>query len=241
MAHVHSGYKWAAILIALLTVVISACTPAAPPSTPVEQPVNQPPKIQYISAPSEVSPSTISQLKCVATDADNDTLTYTWTATGGTIAGMVDTVDWTAPDAEGTYTINVSVSDGNGGEDKQSADVVVKAKPNASPVLNIVVTLEDKSEHVVKPNDTAAIWMRLWSTAAIKCTATDPEGDAVSFLWAASSGKIEGEGGIVNYIATERGDFIIIVTAIDSQGAVTKGNIYIHVPCCGQGSFGKSD
>ena len=52
------------------------------------------------------------QLTCLATDPNNDPLTYTWTANGGTFTNTTSRVTtWTAPNTEGVYTINVKATD----------------------------------------------------------------------------------------------------------------------------------
>ena len=81
----------------------------------------------------DVSPSTTVNtgasitLTCNATDADGDTLSYSWTASGGTISGSGSSVTWTAPNTAGTYTITVKVSDGKGGEATASKTITVSA------------------------------------------------------------------------------------------------------------------
>jgi hypothetical protein len=49
----------------------------------------------------------------IASDLDNNTLTYSYFATDGVVSGNGSNVSWTAPTTNGTYTINVTVSDGN--------------------------------------------------------------------------------------------------------------------------------
>ena len=51
------------------------------------------------------------QLTSIATDPNNDTLTYTWTADGGTFSGSDKIVIWTAPANEGVYHITSKVTD----------------------------------------------------------------------------------------------------------------------------------
>ena len=94
--------------------------------TVVVSTVNSPPVISSLIAnPPSVAPSGASTITCTATDADGDTLTYGWTAAGGSISGMGSSVTWTAPALEGTYTITVTVADGNGGTDETSTAVTV--------------------------------------------------------------------------------------------------------------------
>ena len=52
---------------------------------------------------------------CLATDPDNDRLTYVWKATGGKIVGNGPNIQWLAAGDPGTYKITCDVADGNGG------------------------------------------------------------------------------------------------------------------------------
>jgi len=54
-------------------------------------------------------------VSCLATDPDNDQLTYVWKATGGKIVGNGPNIQWLAAGDPGTYTITCEVVDGNGG------------------------------------------------------------------------------------------------------------------------------
>ena len=88
---------------------------------------NTPPQITGV-APSAniVIPEGSCTISCQASDADGDTLIYTWTASGGAISGLGSLATWTAPASEGTYTIAVTVSDGKGGSASDSCTVVVE-------------------------------------------------------------------------------------------------------------------
>lgn len=93
------------------------------------QVVNSPPVIASLNpSATEIAPEDSCTIGCVASDADGDTLSYTWSATGGAISGTGDNVSWEAPAAEGTYTITVNVSDGQGGAASDSCDIVVEMK-----------------------------------------------------------------------------------------------------------------
>jgi hypothetical protein len=222
--------------VILILMGLVSCTPEVVTPPPPE---NTAPVIHYIEAPTETLPQTTSQIDCVATDADSDNLTYSWTCTGGTLLGNGESVVWNSPQEAGSYDLHVVVTDGKGGEAEESATIIVNEKPNAPPVVSLTVTKEDGIPIEINPNDTTPIWVALWKTLDITCVAQDPDGDRVDLVWSASDGKIEGEGNKVTYIATERGDFVVIVNAIDSNGSMTKGAVYIHVPCCGEGSFGQ--
>ena len=93
------------------------------------QVVNTPPVIASLTPSStDLAPEDSCTIGCVASDADGDTLTYAWTATGGTISGTGNSVSWEAPATEGTYNVSVSVSDGKGGTASDSCDITVEMK-----------------------------------------------------------------------------------------------------------------
>ncbi|MFW6126421.1 MAG: hypothetical protein ACOC58_04880, partial [Chloroflexota bacterium] len=81
--------RWGVMILAVVVLLLVGCCPAA----------NNAPQISSLAAdPSTVEPSGNTTLSCVATDADGDPLTYTWSYSGpsvGTIAGTGSTVDWT--------------------------------------------------------------------------------------------------------------------------------------------------
>jgi len=78
-----------------------------------EEATNTSPVISSFQADAaSVDPNGQAALVVSATDAEDDTLTYTYQPTGGTITGTGNTVTWVAPETAGSYTINVDVSDG---------------------------------------------------------------------------------------------------------------------------------
>jgi hypothetical protein len=91
--------------------------------------VNTPPVITSLTpSATDLPPEGSANISCVASDADGDSLTYSWSATGGTVVGTGNSVSWEAPVAEGAYTINVEVSDGHGGTTSGSCGITVEMK-----------------------------------------------------------------------------------------------------------------
>jgi len=88
--------------------------------------VNHPPVIESLTAePSPVRQGKTSTIECVASDLDEDELSYLWSADRGNIPGQGSTATWTAPNACGTYIITVTVADGRGGEVSEELEVEV--------------------------------------------------------------------------------------------------------------------
>ena len=118
---------------------------------------NQAPEISSLLAvPIGVSPGGFSTITCVASDPEDDTLTYDWTATGGTISGIGSVIGWIAPGVSGTYSIYVSVSDGEGGTANESVLIIVAGvtptpTPRPTPTPTSTHTPTPTSTHTPTP------------------------------------------------------------------------------------------
>jgi hypothetical protein len=152
-------------------------------------------------------------ISCVASDADGDSLSYDWTATGGTITGEGSTISWIAPSAEGDYIIAVTVSDGKGGTASDSCTIPVANAPPQISSLN--------------PSTTS---VALEGSCTITCTASDADGDSLNYDWTATVGTITGEGSTITWIApSAEGDYIIAVTVSDGKGGTVSDTCEITV------------
>ncbi len=108
------------IIISLL--LVTGCKKAS------TEPKNNDPVISAVTvAPSTVSANGFATVTVTATDADNDALQYNYSPNGGSISGTGASVNWTAPGAAGAYSVAITVSDGNGGEDTGSGNLTVTA------------------------------------------------------------------------------------------------------------------
>jgi hypothetical protein len=74
------------------------------------------------------------QLRSVASDADGDTLLYTYSVTGGRISGEGTEAVWDLSGLEaGNYTVSVEVDDGCGCINLADATVTVVTCPDCKP------------------------------------------------------------------------------------------------------------
>jgi len=78
-----------------------------------------------VADPAGVRPTGTSTITATVADVDQDALTYAWSASGGSISGSGSTATWTAPSAEGQYSIGCSVDDGNGGSASETIAAMV--------------------------------------------------------------------------------------------------------------------
>jgi hypothetical protein len=128
------------VLLAAALGTVTACSSneSAQP-TPTAQ-INQSPSITSLTAnPDSLTPPVhTSTITCIASDPDGDTLTYSWSMSGGSKSGTGSTITWIAPVGGGTFTVTVTVDDGNGGtasEDVEISVVVPTPTPSPTPTL----------------------------------------------------------------------------------------------------------
>jgi hypothetical protein len=177
---------------------------------------NNPPVINGIAAErSRANRGESIVVECLALDADQQDLTYTWSASGGTFAGDGPTTAWLAPDEPGTYTIMVVVTDGSGGE--ASAELNIEVTPNHPPVIEKLTA--------------AQMVVVFGKSTDIECVASDPDGDEITYAWNAAEGEISGEGAAVIWTAPDKcGEFVVVtVTVFDSRGGETSRELSIGV------------
>ncbi len=72
-----------------------------------------------------VSPGGTVLLTCTAEDDNDDSLTYNWECTSGSLVSNGSTATWTAPGSPGTYSISCAVTDGNDGSTMEIIDITV--------------------------------------------------------------------------------------------------------------------
>jgi hypothetical protein len=207
------------ILTVLGVVVVFSSACGEPPAEPPAE-TNQMPVINSLSSdPSSVVPGDISRITCTASDPDGDQLSYSWSATGGNITGTSDIVNWTAPDAAGTYSISVTVTDGKGGVADKSYTITVTSVTKVENRLPVIDSLSASPESVEPQN-----------RSTITCEATDPDGDPLTYSWWAKYGRIEGTGNVVTWVAPkELGKYEIEVIVRDNKYGNTVGTQTVNV------------
>jgi len=153
-----------------------------------------------------------------ATDADNDPLTYSYTATGGTVDGTGADVRWNPSGlAIGNYTVTAKVSDGHdGGTASCSVDIAVAKRPNRPPVISCT------------PERNPII---AGERVNIVSTASDPDGDPLTYSYTATGGQISGNGPVAQFDSTglAAGSYSITCTADDGRGGRTSAPTAVDV------------
>ena len=128
-------------------------SPAPPPPPPAG---NQPPVIASLTAaPGKVELGGISTITCTATDPDGDTLSYTWSATGGTFSVAEEAISWKAPATDGKFVISVTVNDSKGGTAERQLTIIA-----GTPEITVLLDpLPDESGSVYSTGDLVTSWV----------------------------------------------------------------------------------
>src|SRR5208337_2686564 len=152
-----------------------------------------------------------------ATDADNDALTYSYTATGGKVDGTGPDVRWSpAGLAIGNYTVTAKVDDGHGGTASCASDIAVARRPNQPPVISCA------------PERNPII---AGERVAIISKASDPDNDPLTYSYAATGGQISGNGPTAQFDSTglSAGSYTVTCTADDGRGGRTSATTTVDV------------
>jgi outer membrane protein OmpA-like peptidoglycan-associated protein len=159
----------------------------APPPPP---PTKRPPTATCSANPTTIQAESgaTAAIRADGASPDNYPLTYTWSATGGTVEGTGPQVHWNPGTVEpGAYTITARVDDGHGGTVSCSADVQVTPKPTQPPTLSCAA---------------ATTSVPVGQRVAITGTGADPQNLPLTYTWQASGGQVVGSGAQVQWDTT---------------------------------------
>ncbi|MFZ5941156.1 MAG: LamG-like jellyroll fold domain-containing protein [Bacteroidota bacterium] len=154
-----------------------------------DEPTNRPPRIKALAATDTlVLLNTVQTIYCTADDEVPETLQYRW---NGGEWGNSGSLEWTAPETEGYYTVSCLIKDNEGLTDSSGLTVHVVNRISAPPEI-LVLQAETRKLH---PGQ----------TVVVSCLATDLNQDPLLYNWSVSDGFLEGNGSMVTWTAPETG------------------------------------
>ena len=115
------------------------------------------------------------------------TLSYTWTADGGSVEGSGAEARWNVSATPGAYTVSTHVDDGHGGTGDCSSNIRVEQKIHPPPTM--VCSADRSSVAAGEP-------------VQVTATAGNAEQDTLTYSWSASGGNIVGSGSSVKLDTT---------------------------------------
>jgi hypothetical protein len=140
---------------------------------------NQPPAIISLTAnPATVNTGNTSTITVTTKDPENDPLTCSWSASGGTLSATTGcgSVTWAAPGTPGNYTVSVVVSDNKGSHAPVTSAVII----GVSAVYTLTVNKSGTGSGTVTGtgincgDDCSETYT---SGTSVTLTATPPQGD----------------------------------------------------------------
>ncbi|PKI16421.1 glycosyl hydrolase family 18 protein [Colwellia sp. 12G3] len=197
-------------------------------------PINKKPVINLANSFS-VNSGEIITIAAIATDADNDSLTYSWTmdsaltATATNTANVVITANTVTKTSN--YAVTLSVSDGKSTVSKSTTlTVVAPSTGNTAPVVAAIndVTIEEAMQ------------------ASIAVSATDADNDSLTYTWQVPTGlTLVGSGANVSLTAGDvTADTSYTVTVEVSDGTAVSAQSFTvtvtHKTTGGNGTWDSS-
>jgi outer membrane protein OmpA-like peptidoglycan-associated protein len=182
-------------------------------------PVNHPPTMTCTADKTMVyaDSNDAVAITCTATDPDNDPLTYTWSSTSGKVDGSGPQVRWLSNGVPvGSSTITAKVDDGRGGSAASTVSVSVETKPNHPPTITCFAD---------RPTVFAG------EKVHIKCNASDPDGDPLTYTWRANGGNLVGNGPAADFDTTglTPGSYAITTRVEDGRGGAADATTPVEV------------
>jgi len=180
------------------------------------------PRIRALDTPSRrLGREEQTRLFCSATHPANQTLTYTWSTTGGVLTPDGAQATFQAPSA-GAYTVTCSAQDPQ--LNTASATIELHVVTNRAPRI----TSASRTKEATMPG----------GDVGLACTATDPDGDALTYAWTVQAGQLSGTGPTPTWTLPDaEGYFRAVCTARDPGGLsdslavfVTVGDLLLDLP-----------
>ncbi len=172
-------------------------------------------------------------LSVVATDPDNDALTYAWTASAGTFSAE-DTANttWTAPSTPGAQTISIIVSDGKSATAGASftitvEEIVTEGSANITVSINTWPVI---SSMTVNPGQVG-----VEENSAISVVASDFDNHTLSYAWSDDCGGAFESASTASTTwtapssAPESGSCTLTVNVTDEEEGSTSGSATIKI------------
>jgi hypothetical protein len=212
----------------VVTVVITAQQTSAP--TPFS---NATPVIDaLVVSATDVVPDAVVQLQATAHDPNpGDTITYLWTAAAETLSATnTPNVSWTAPASEGSYELDIKVTDNHGASATTSVTIHVA---NANGKGQAAVTVQFNQWPVVNQVTATPAWVVLGQRTALVASAVDGDNDPLTYAWTSScAGTFSDTTAAPSFILSGQPSTsacTLTVTVSDGRGGSTTGDLTVSV------------
>ena len=174
----------------------------------VQAAASQPPTVSCSANPAAVTLGGSVAITAVASSPEGRPLTYSWSASSGTISGTGNTATLnTSGAAAGTITVTCKVADDQGRSASATTAVTVNAVESAPPTISC-----SANPSIINQG----------GTAVITATGSSPQNLPLTYSYSASAGSISGTGTTANLETSGASAGIVTVTCtVDQQGGGT--------------------
>ena len=163
---------------------------------------NVAPVISELIGDTNINEGDVANFNAEAIDSGNDTLTYTWDFGDESELVIGQNVTHTFTN-NGTYTVTLTVTDGDGGETTDTLEVIVN---NVAPVITNLTGDTNTNEGDI---------------ANFEAIATDAGNDTLTYTWDFGDGSEPTIGNSVTHTYTNAGIYTVTLTVTDTEGATT--------------------
>ena len=211
-AFTNHTYANAGTYTAVLTVTDTAGqTDQANVIISVSSPVNQPPVASATANPQQGTAPLTVNLNGSATDPEGDSLSYSWDFGDGNTANNASATHIYT--SAGTYIATLTVTDSANNMDTVSFTITVSQADNQPPVASATVNPLQGSAPL---------------TVNLNGSATDPEGDNLSYSWDFGDGNASNDA-VTTHTYSNAGTYSVILTVTDSAGNTDIATVVVTV------------
>ncbi len=179
--------------------------------------LNYPPRIKSLSSAEQIlTIGDSTKIYCSAVDKENNQLNYEWSTSGGHIIGTDPIVTWYTGTTPGNILIKCIVRDNVGGAASDSILIEEVEFINHIPIIEEIIANPRK--------------IQIGSNADINCTASDLDGDSLTFNWLSTFGTITGSDSSIVWTAPiNPGNYFILCSVNDGRGGTAIDSIGVSV------------
>jgi outer membrane protein OmpA-like peptidoglycan-associated protein len=179
---------------------------------------NRPPTATVEPSTFGITQGESANLRCNASDPDNDSLTYAWSVDGQRLAAAGPQITFGSEGRKpGNYTVTCSVSDAEASA-SGSAKGTIRERiiPNKPPTIECLTTTMDVASG---------------SSIELRARASDSDGDKLAYNWSATGGTVSGTGEAATFNAAgvRAGSYTVTATVDDGRGGKASCSMMVNV------------